>query len=573
MNSTFHYNWIPGGILISGCDIIGECIEIPIKIDDRLVMGLRPGAFKDIKGLRRAILPNSIESISDEAFAGCSNLQKVHLPRQLKHIGAGAFRNCSSLRGIEIPASVDSINSEAFAGCENLEEIKLPSGINKIGAKVFLGCGKLTLLELPKSITRIGNALSGCTGLASITIPSTVSQIGAHAFEGCTGLKSITIPDRVTQIGKCAFRGCTGLETVIIPNSVESIGDEAFKACPNITSVTIPDSILKRTVQARIPGCAFPLVEFIFDDYRKLRFRVTLSSSETEIKSFVFEGKRQIVHIVIPGSVTKIAARSFYGYKGLSEISIPDSVVEIGNEAFRCCEDLESITIPRSVTTIGEMAFAGCTKLNHISVDPANQAFSVLDDVLFDREHTTLILCSPGKNGHYRIPDSVSKVCNIAFSGCSMLTKITLPTALTTIGRGAFSGCTKIGEISLDPGNSSYTVLDGVLFDKGCNRLILCSKSKSGHYIVPDSVTHIDRWAFTDCRELTGITLAESGLEFCSLDFANCDQRELFSNPESQIKIGDLTFVGCPKLPSSNLIDGAPVGLAELIAQNIEDDE
>nr|WP_315331883.1 leucine-rich repeat domain-containing protein [Prevotella histicola] len=46
------------------------------------------------------------------------------------------------------------------------------------------------------------------------------------------------------------------------------------------------------------------------------------------------------------------------------------------------------------------------------------------------------------------IPNSVTKIRDLAFAGCSALTSVTIPNSVTEIGDRAFSGCINITQIS-----------------------------------------------------------------------------------------------------------------------------
>ena len=121
-----------------------------------------------------------------------------------------------------IPNSVTSIGDFAFRGCTGLTSITIPNSVTSIGYGAFYGCTGLTSITIPESVTSIGDfAFRGCTGLTSITIPNSVTSIGSGAFYGCTGLTSITIPDSVTSIVNHAFFGCSGLTSIEYDGTIE----------------------------------------------------------------------------------------------------------------------------------------------------------------------------------------------------------------------------------------------------------------------------------------------------------------------------------------------------------------
>lgn len=65
------------------------------------------------------LLPGNLTIIEEEAFMNMPVIT-VRCPETLTEIGAGAFRNCRNLRNIYIPAGVQTIADDAFAGCTNL---------------------------------------------------------------------------------------------------------------------------------------------------------------------------------------------------------------------------------------------------------------------------------------------------------------------------------------------------------------------------------------------------------------------------------------------------------------------
>ena len=214
--------------------------------------------------VKNLIIPNSVTSIGEYVFYGCSSLTSVTIPNSVTSIGDYAFIGCTDLTSVTIGKSVTSIGSSAFSGCSSLTSVTIPNSVTSIGdgvgGGVFEGCTDLTSVTIGKSVTYISSsAFKGCSSLTSVTIlcPNVgsswfknmtsikevmcgdgVTSIGSSAFSGCTGLTSVAIPNSVTSIGGCAFYGCSSLTSVTIPNSVTSIGDYAFYNCSNLTSVT-----------------------------------------------------------------------------------------------------------------------------------------------------------------------------------------------------------------------------------------------------------------------------------------------------------------------------------------------
>jgi len=133
---------------------------------------------------------------------------------------------------------------------------------------------------------------------------------------------------------------------------------------------------------------------------------------------------------------------AFIGCTSLKSVTIPEGVTSIGGSAFSGCTSLKSVTIPSSVTSIYSTAFNSCSSLTAINVDSSNAHYSSLNGVLFDKAQTQLVCYPAGKTGEYTILEGVTYIYGSAFSDCTGLTSIILPSSITSIGGSAFSGCT-----------------------------------------------------------------------------------------------------------------------------------
>lgn len=221
------------------------------------VVEIRDELFKNCQ-LTGITIPNTILSIGDKVFEGCTNLERVKIEdgeTRLK-LGAGKvkqgsdneyfglFHDCpiTSLyvgRNLSYLCGYGStVHFSPFCEITTMLELTIGNSVTEIGIRAFEGCSGLTSVTIPNSVTRISvGAFDYCSSLTSITIPNSVIYIDFGAFSGCCSLTSVTIPNSVTEIGWFAFSNCSSLTSVIIGNSVEEIGEGAFENCEALTEL------------------------------------------------------------------------------------------------------------------------------------------------------------------------------------------------------------------------------------------------------------------------------------------------------------------------------------------------
>jgi hypothetical protein len=398
-----------------------------------------------------------------------------------------------------------------------------------IGNGAFRGNSRLTIVSIPDSVTNIDDfAFSDCASLTAIHVDplnGSFSSLEGVLFDKAQsrliqwpGGKSgaYTIPNGIISIWYNAFLDCSGLTSVTIPNSVTSIEGSAFSGCSGLTNVTIPNSI-------------------------------------TSIRSEAFAYCTNLTSVSIPDNVTSIEDSAFSGCSGLTSVTIPNSVTDIGRYAFADCHSLTDVAFPTRVTSIAESTFSGCYALTSMIIP--DSVTSVGNAAFYGSGLTSMV-----------IPDSVGSIGWWAFAEAADLTSVFIGKGVTNIDiDGAdswhpmiFTGCNSLTNLSVDPLNPVFSSLDGVLLNKAQDKLLICPVGKRGPYQVPDGVTDLADYAFSDCHALTAVTIPCSVTNIEVGAFSYCDGLSDVSIPGSVANIGLGVFFSCSRLQYAFFLGDAP---------------
>ena len=99
-----------------------------------------------------------------------------------------------------------------------------------------------------------------------------------------------------------------------------------------------------------------------------------------------------------------------------------------------------------------------------------------------------------------------------------------IPNSVTRIGQGAFSHCKSLTDIQVADNNGYYTEMDGSLYTKDGKTLIRYASSLgSASFKIPDGVTSICEHAFSGCESLTNITISDSMEYISESTFVGCN--------------------------------------------------
>lgn len=127
-------------------------VTIPSRYQGKPVTTIGHAAFFN-SAVTSVTIPDSVTSISDEAFINCPKLTNISIPNSVTYIGFSAFNSCTSLKSITLPSSLSTIQSYAFYNCGNLKTIRIPVSVTSIGNCAFDVCPSLMTVTYPGSKT------------------------------------------------------------------------------------------------------------------------------------------------------------------------------------------------------------------------------------------------------------------------------------------------------------------------------------------------------------------------------------------------------------------------------------
>ena len=340
----------------------------------------------NLHGATEIVIPDSVTSIGELVFNGCSGLTSVTMPGSVSNIGANAFAY-SGLTNVTMCGDAPSVGSQAFANVGENAVVHLPvtasgyvvDGDGKWQGMTVEWCGPEFTIDENGVLTGVN--LHGAT---EVVIPDSVTSIGNWTFYNCSGLTSVTIGNSVTSIGNYAFAGCSSLTSVTIPDSVTSIGVGAFSNCSSVRGVTVPQSVCSSKLSLLFPAA-----------YQSIT-NVVIRDSVTSIGDSAFSGCSGLTGVTIPDGVTSIGEGVFSACGGLTSVTIGNGVTSIEDGVFANCESLTTVKFGASLAYLGN-AFSGCTAM--ASVYFTGDAPYAEDDVFKDCPKSMLIYVKEGTKG------------------------------------------------------------------------------------------------------------------------------------------------------------------------------
>ena len=398
-------------------------------------------AFQGSERLTNVTL-GGVKKIEGRAFNGAKALVNIDLSR-VTDIGAYAFEDCAALSGINL-TSLRRLGDNAFEGCTALSEIVtpdtsdlyggnggvlvaygevvavsdtatdivIPAGVTAIASYAFEGKDQVVTLSVAADFTlNLVDLAERFPLLKSITVesgnPNYLSDAGA--LYNAAGTELLFIPvkypgalvvrEGVTALDSALFEGRTGINALTVPASVTTVSEGVLSPLTALVSLTVP------TVGATGEFCTW--------------FGKDAAAVPGTLTSVTVTGAVEAVDFAQFGADIEVTLNGLT-YKNGVLVSVPEgtgAVVVISGakgiaaDAFEAPAGVKSVDIPASVTNIADGAFSGMTVLTAITVAAGNGAYSSVDDALYNKAGTTLLLVPATKlSAPVIIADSVTRI-------------------------------------------------------------------------------------------------------------------------------------------------------------------
>lgn len=275
------------------------------------------------------------------------------------------------------------------------------------------------------------------------------------------------------------------------------------------------------------------------------------------------------------------------------------AVTQIRGAAFQYCDGITSAYVPASITNFPSNTFYRCANLTEIRIDENNKNYKSVDGVAYNANMTQILNCPGARSGEFVIPESVTQIAGDCFNGCTKLTAVTIPDGVTSIGSVAFflckslttinipvsakfvsdtsspfGRCSSLKSITVDENNPYYCSSDGVLYTKDMTTLIQYPVALDTEVVIPESVTTISNFSFSECDALTSVEISDKLTNIGNGAFCYCPNLKSFSVAESNPEYSSVNGVLFNKSQTSiisypNALTGEytiPATVTELLA-------
>ncbi len=460
-------------------------------------------------GIEKIVFADTVatKTIPSNFAYGCFGLKEIIISSEnIIGIDTGAFRNCTALENFEIPESIKSIGEYAFAGCTalcNLSSSKTDFVSDKTAFQdtAFIADSTEEFVLMGDGVLLLYNGAS-----TDVAIPEGVKRINSGAFNGRTDIKYVSMPNSLLYLSADSFYGCSGITELAIPKTVKKIEKEALSGMCNLRELTVP--FVGESLEAQ-SGTDKASMGYWFEQSdsgcgvceNKLCKSYSVANINSKVslsKNFYYlyiEGG--VIHsnclkgLKAPRVVIRAGVEDIEDYglasAGINELGFGSGYnpVEFPDGAFSN-NNIKAVNVPDSIKTLG-----ACFTNNPVESVSLHSGLKVIDGT-FQKTNITKVY----------LPDSLTKLLGGAFANCSKLSRIKITKYVEEIEPTAFSN-NAMTQFSVDSENKNFYTKSGVLYSTDGVLLAYPAKSTATAFRVRAEVTNIPSSVFSSMKRIS----------------------------------------------------------------------
>ena len=430
---------------------------------------------------------------------------------------------------------------------DNITKVIVEGGVRHVGDYAFYGYTNLEEVIFEEGVKSIGGyAFYNCEGIKELQFPASMEVISGRHDEKKESSSKISTRglagNGTASKSSCAFYGCDGLTHVTIPKDVVIVGSQTFQNCLNLKNVTWNVANYPSSYGFTIGGT------ICFTNYSKNNSpftgchltNFTFGNEVDSIPGGLLYGQSELANITFSGKTEFVGKDAFWGTKWYQQLA--DGMVYIDQNAYSYKGYMQTpteIIIPEGIRTITEGAFTKQTYLTKITIP---STLTSMESQVFDG-------CRSLGEVIWNAED-----CKIVSSlGQTALYSITFGPKVRNIPRGICKNCSYITDLSFPEsvtsiGSEAFYGCSGLKKIDFSNNIKEIQSSafyqctKLSEIILPDSLQTIGEWAFNGCTNLSEITLPDSLQTIGEWAFNRCTALKKITIPEKVELIDEYAF-------------------------------
>lgn len=354
-----------------------------------------------------------------------------------------------------------------------------------------------------------------------------ITVIPAYCFQN-TNLSEIKLPNTITTIEMGSFNS-TNLVSITLGSNVSSIHEDAFSYSKSLIEINVDSNNL---IYYSYEGC-------VYRDY-------------IDKLCIIAPG---LTEYTMPDETTKI-----YGS--------PEGVLKNGRK-------LKRIVLNSTILDItGKWFLYGFSDLTEVLFKEERDDYKSYNGCLYNSDLTTLLYYPSGKDFvEEELSEEVVSFGDYSLVQQKHLTDFVLPERIKTVGKWAFV-YTSANKITIPEG--TFLGEYSISWNSSLQELVINSINLTEKYIcygnsnlvsvtLPNELTTIPDYMFSDCRNLIDINIPDNITSLGNSSFQSCERLAEFTIPEKVTSIKSKCFRGCWNL---QIINSLPLS-APTLGENV----